>query len=134
MTPTLEDGVASQFNCLLERNSLIRSLYLSNSSSLFLFIGGSCSSSKVNSSLLLYNFLCSCSSFILSLLIAKYISLSSFVWVFGFFLGMMMISICQIIQISKLLTNCKLQIIQIHIKITIISMNTQYISNNLSNF
>ena len=41
MTPTFEDGVASQFNFLLVRNSLIHSLCLSNSSSLFLCIGGS---------------------------------------------------------------------------------------------
>ena len=57
MTPTLEDGVASQFNCLLEHNSFIHSLCLSNYSSLFLCSSGSCSSLKVNSSLLLCNFL-----------------------------------------------------------------------------
>ena len=66
--------------------------------------------------------------------IVKSLSLSAFVWIFGFFLGMMMISTCQIIQTSELLKLCKLQIIQIHIKIIIIWMNTQYISNDLSNF
>ena len=134
MTPTLEDGITSQFNCLLERKSLIHSLCLSNSSFLFLYISGSCFSSKDYYLLLHYNFLCLCSNFILPLLIFKCLSLSSIVWIFGFFLGMMLISICQIIQTFQLLTICKLQIIQIHIQITIISINTQYILKFLLDF
>ena len=40
VTPILEDGVTSQFNCIVECKSLIHSLCLSNSKSLFVSLGG----------------------------------------------------------------------------------------------